>query len=137
MINQTQLLSISDMLNESVPNKLFGTDFNNPGFTGVELERRMVFESRKFIIEQLISWLNSRLRQKPFLANEINYLLNWLEDIKYRGFYHICELISRKKINFQALAPVSSNRAYAEYKISIIPVLEFCTYQSIKANTAI
>jgi hypothetical protein len=136
MINQTQLLSISDVLNKSVPNEWFGADFKRSGFTEVELERKMVFEGRKFIIDQLITWLKSRLKQQPSMATDISYLLNWLEDIRYRGFYHICDVISRKKINFYAVAPVPNIKAYAEYKNGIIPILDFCTNQSIKANTA-
>lgn len=97
-------------------------------------EREAAFENRRYIIEQTTSWLRQRRVNNPALEFEILALLISLEDIRFRGLYHICEWITRKRINFQRIAPGQSNRGYNYYCQSIIPILEFCTRESIKAN---
>ena len=92
-----------------------------------EAEARILFISRRHIIEKLTAWLNQRSHALPDSQKQITMYLSWVGEVKLRGLSYICDFVRRKRENFEAIAPTSDSRFYHHYVTVILPILNYCS----------
>lgn len=99
--------------------------FHSP--TEFDVERRLMFVQRNFILDKLTAWLNQRnyaLRKSQAVIN-IQFAIS---NLKMRHPDHTFQYVAAKRYELESLAPGSKeSRCFSYYEKQIIPILEFCT----------
>jgi hypothetical protein len=117
----------------SEPDETFQKEVYVPVQGWAEVQRRMYFRNRKYIIDTLVSWLNQRehaIKDKTSLEmlQEIRFNLT---NINANSFYNLCRFVIRKTPQIQEIAPKEGTKFHPFYKLKIIPILAFCAGKEI------
>ncbi len=91
-----------------------------------DIERRIQFMTRNYIVSKLCSWLNQRTHAVPSHRKDIASLLNWLECYQKTSLTNIVAFVNRYMNAFMSIAPAQHSRTYNHYASVIEPIFNFC-----------
>lgn len=98
-----------------------------PATTEFDVQRRLMFVQRKYILDKLVAWLNQRQYALSRTQEVVNIQFA-LSNLKMRHPDHTFDYVATKRLVLESLAPGSRNsRCYPYYEKHIVPILEFCT----------
>lgn len=105
--------------------------------TSIEVAKRMMyFRIRKYITTKLQSWVIQRKYSLFSFPNSENYvekmadaeiLLLKLDHYQKASFWTLCDMIADQSKQIRSIAPCENSRMYPYYKLTIIPILQFCS----------
>ncbi|HEX8607320.1 MAG TPA: hypothetical protein VF679_01625 [Pedobacter sp.] len=98
-----------------------------------DAELRISFSSRKHITEKLTAWLKQRAHALPHAQSEINMMLSWISEVRLRGLSYVCDFVSRRRPQFESIAPASTSKCYPYYQANILTILNYCSDYKIDA----
>jgi hypothetical protein len=98
-----------------------------------EAEARISFSSRRHITEKLTAWLKQRAHALPHASAEINMMLIWVSEVKFRGLSYVCDFVSRRRAQFESIAPAHTSTCYPYYQANILTILNYCSDYKINA----
>jgi len=108
--------------------------------TSLEDAQRIVdFINRRYILENLISWLHQRKYALSMISDGsqqnkllvIEMLEMGLNYRKYASLRNVCAYICLSEANLKLIIPSSSSRHYKYFHNTILPILRFATGKEI------
>lgn len=108
------------------PNEEFGNKPYIPVDSIKEVKQRLATRNKAYILETLIRWLNQRMHANTSQYRNINKFLAWIADVRNSRPNEVFDFIELRRPIIESFAPPTDSKFYNDYKIKIIPILDFC-----------